>query len=170
MFWRVVAIFGALTFIWGGIDVLTTEDCSEVDFGGTRRSSTFACVPEGFGDIDGTLAGVGMTVLGLAIIVLVTWPFVVELFERRHDPWYEKSLDVRMLPSEFADKTTAPAAPQPPPPPPPPVASPPPPPPSPPPLLAQPPPAAPANWYLDPLREKRLRYFDGTAWTQHTAD
>jgi uncharacterized RDD family membrane protein YckC len=38
---------------------------------------------------------------------------------------------------------------------------------------APPPPgptAAPANWYPDPGGEKRLRWWDGQRWTDHTAD
>jgi uncharacterized RDD family membrane protein YckC len=31
-------------------------------------------------------------------------------------------------------------------------------------------PSTPANWYPDPSGEKRLRYWDGSAWTDHTAD
>jgi hypothetical protein len=31
-------------------------------------------------------------------------------------------------------------------------------------------PAAPAGWHADPWRQKRLRYWDGTQWTGHTAD
>ena len=31
-------------------------------------------------------------------------------------------------------------------------------------------PAAPANWYPDPSGQARLRYWDGFAWTGHTAD
>ena len=30
--------------------------------------------------------------------------------------------------------------------------------------------AAPADWYPDPRGEKRLRYWDGASWTDHTAD
>ena len=30
--------------------------------------------------------------------------------------------------------------------------------------------AAPADWYPDPRGEKRLRYWDGSQWTDHTAD
>jgi Protein of unknown function (DUF2510) len=29
--------------------------------------------------------------------------------------------------------------------------------------------AAPANWYTDPHGQARLRYWDGTRWTEHTA-
>jgi hypothetical protein len=29
--------------------------------------------------------------------------------------------------------------------------------------------AAPLGWYDDPWRQARLRYWDGTAWTGHTA-
>jgi hypothetical protein len=31
-------------------------------------------------------------------------------------------------------------------------------------------PAAPAGWHADPWGQKRLRYWDGTQWTGHTAD
>lgn len=30
--------------------------------------------------------------------------------------------------------------------------------------------AARADWYPDPYRQKRLRYWDGQSWTEHTAD
>jgi hypothetical protein len=33
-----------------------------------------------------------------------------------------------------------------------------------------PPPGGAADWYPDPRGEKRLRYWDGTQWTHHTAD
>ena len=29
--------------------------------------------------------------------------------------------------------------------------------------------AAPAGWYQDPQGQARLRYWDGRAWTEHTA-
>jgi uncharacterized RDD family membrane protein YckC len=32
-----------------------------------------------------------------------------------------------------------------------------------------PPSAQPAGWYEDPQRQARLRYWDGSAWTQHTS-
>lgn len=35
---------------------------------------------------------------------------------------------------------------------------------------AAPPPLPPADWYADPHRVARLRYWDGQAWTEHTAD
>lgn len=44
------------------------------------------------------------------------------------------------------------------------------PPPAPPPPPPPPPSNIPADWYPDPKGEKRLRYWDGTAWTDHTAD
>lgn len=39
-------------------------------------------------------------------------------------------------------------------------------------VITEPPPASlpPANWYPDPRGVKRLRYWDGAAWTEHTAD
>jgi uncharacterized RDD family membrane protein YckC len=36
--------------------------------------------------------------------------------------------------------------------------------------VPQAPPSWPANWYPDPLGERRLRYWDGGQWTGHTAD
>jgi hypothetical protein len=29
---------------------------------------------------------------------------------------------------------------------------------------------APADWFADPMGQHRLRYWDGTQWTDHTAD
>jgi hypothetical protein len=64
-----------------------------------------------------------------------------------------------------------PSAPLPPPPsaplPPPPPAPLPPPPPAP---LPPPPPTPPADWYPDPHGVSRLRYWDGTVWTDHVAE
>ena len=53
--------------------------------------------------------------------------------------------------SQPVPSSTAPPSPPPPPPPPPPVES------------------KPADWYQDPKGEARLRYWDGMAWTDHTA-
>lgn len=36
--------------------------------------------------------------------------------------------------------------------------------------VAPPPPGGTADWYPDPHGVKRLRYFDGANWTEHTAD
>ncbi|MEA2350192.1 MAG: hypothetical protein QOG86_1133, partial [Thermoleophilaceae bacterium] len=30
-------------------------------------------------------------------------------------------------------------------------------------------PTQPAGWYADPSGQARLRYWDGSAWTEHTA-
>ena len=54
------------------------------------------------------------------------------------------------------DAATAPPPPEPPPPPPPPE--------------PEPAPTVPADWYPDPHGKHRLRYWDGSAWTDHTAD
>ena len=45
-----------------------------------------------------------------------------------------------------------------------------PPPPPPPPPEPEPAPAVPADWYPDPHGVARLRYWDGSAWTDHVAD
>ena len=42
--------------------------------------------------------------------------------------------------------------------------------PTPPQSVDAPPPGGAADWYPDPRGEKRLRYWDGTQWTHHTAD
>jgi uncharacterized RDD family membrane protein YckC len=39
-----------------------------------------------------------------------------------------------------------------------------------PPPLPVPPSGPPADWYPDPHGQKRLRYWDGASWTDHTAD
>lgn len=82
MFWRIIAGLGALTFIVGGLDVLSS-DCASVDFGGTARSSTYACAPAGAGEMNGTLAGIGMIVLGVLLLAFATSPFWRTLIQDR---------------------------------------------------------------------------------------
>ena len=72
IFWRIVGTLGALSFFGGGIDVLTTPNCTSVDFGGTRRSSTYACTfGQTPGDLGAGVAGTLMLVGGLLLLTLL---------------------------------------------------------------------------------------------------
>ena len=64
MLWRILTAFGALTFLVGGVTVLTTDNCDGVDFGGNRRAATYSCTAEGEGDAPQPLAGGGMLAAG----------------------------------------------------------------------------------------------------------
>ena len=86
MFRRVLGFIGAITFIIGGINVLS-KGCGDVDFGGTARNASYSCVPEGKGEVSGPLGGWGMIALGLLLIVFVCWPFINTLLEERRSRW-----------------------------------------------------------------------------------
>jgi hypothetical protein len=75
-----------------------------------------------------------------------------------------RGADAEQLAQQIVRALRSAAAPPPPPP------APPPPPPPPPPPEPEPEPAVPADWYPDPHGQARLRYWDGAAWTDHTAD
>jgi hypothetical protein len=75
MFWKIVGTIGAGSFILGGVDILTTEGCGSVDFGGSGRSSTYTCT---FGEYQGELsAGAASSLMilgGLAVLVFAWIP------------------------------------------------------------------------------------------------
>ena len=72
MFWKIVATLGSLTFIFGGLDVLSA-DCDAVDFGGGGRSVTYSCVRPGTdGAMSPGTAG-ALMLLGAAGILALVW-------------------------------------------------------------------------------------------------
>ena len=72
MFWKIVVGLGAVTFVLGGLDILSS-DCPSVDFGGRARSATYTCLAEG-GEMSGTAAGSLMIGGGMALLGLVLLP------------------------------------------------------------------------------------------------
>lgn len=79
VFWRILVFIGGITFVVAGLDILTTSGCESIDFGGSRRSATYSCVPEGAGDMSPGLAGVAMLALGAAMLALALWPWLQRL-------------------------------------------------------------------------------------------
>ncbi len=72
MLWRIIGTVGAVTFIIGGFDILSTEGCESVDFGGAGRSSTYNCTfGEYPGDLSAGTASFLMIAGGLAVIGLM---------------------------------------------------------------------------------------------------
>jgi hypothetical protein len=84
MFWRILTAFGALTFLIGGVTVLTTDDCAGVDFGGNRRVPTYSCTAEGEGDASQPVAGGGMLAVGTAMGTFAVWPLIARSRSQRH--------------------------------------------------------------------------------------
>lgn len=79
--WRILAIFGGITFIVTGTGVLSDPACESVDLGGGRRSVTFTCLDSpvgefGSGDLSATTAGWLAVLGGAALITISLWPFV----------------------------------------------------------------------------------------------
>lgn len=73
MFWKIIATLTTSTFIFSGFDVLSTENCVGVDFGGSRRSSTYACTYGEYpADLSQTTAG-WLMILGPLLLWAVLW-------------------------------------------------------------------------------------------------
>ena len=71
--WRILIGLGGCTFAVGGMDVLASG-CESVNFGGSRRSSTYQCAVAG--DMPGWLAGIGMITIGILLLTLAVWPLL----------------------------------------------------------------------------------------------
>ena len=85
MFWRVVAVLCAVTFLFGGCDVLLSDDCSSVDFGGNRRMLAYTCHTDANrGEMSASATGVLFLLGGLALIFLASWPLPKAVMGRRH--------------------------------------------------------------------------------------
>jgi len=86
---RVIAVVGGFTFIAGGIDVATAEQCGSVSFGGSRRNATYTCFAGDQGEIPAGLASTGMIAFGLIMILAGVWPLPKLLYRsyqiRRED-------------------------------------------------------------------------------------
>lgn len=73
MFWKIIATLTTSTFIFGGFDVLSTDGCVGVDFGGSRRSSTYTCTYGQYpADLSQTTAGLLM-ILGPLLLWAIMW-------------------------------------------------------------------------------------------------
>jgi hypothetical protein len=80
MFWSIVGIIGGGTFVVNGFGVLTDPNCDTVSFGGGRAVQV-TCYQAGSamtGAVSGTVAGLGMLVVGGGIIY-----FAIQGFRRR---------------------------------------------------------------------------------------
>ena len=74
MLWSVLGLIGGGTFIVNGFSVLTDPNCDTVSFGGGRVVQV-TCYPAGAGlsgEFSGTIAGLGMLVIG-ALILYISW-------------------------------------------------------------------------------------------------
>lgn len=75
MLWRILGTIGGGSFIFGGIDILSTEGCTSVDFGGSGRSSTYTCTFGGYqGELSAGAASSLMIIGGLALVAFLWIP------------------------------------------------------------------------------------------------
>ena len=71
---RIFGFVGGITFVGGGIDVATTQNCDSVTFGGTARSSTYTCFPGSDGEFSAGLAAAGLVTFGVLLLLFAVWP------------------------------------------------------------------------------------------------
>ncbi len=79
MFWKVIGTLGAGSLVLGGCDIMSTEGCESVNFGGTARSSTYSCT---FGKHPGEMSAGSASALmilgGLALLGLLWLPTILK--------------------------------------------------------------------------------------------
>ena len=69
MLWAILALVGGGTFIVNGFSVLTDPNCASVDFSGGRAVLATCYESAATGAVSGNLAGTGMMVFGLILVV-----------------------------------------------------------------------------------------------------
>lgn len=70
MWWRILALIGAGTFIVTGISVLSDPNCASASFTGSR-AVTITCYQDDFGDLTGNQAGWLALLIGLSLALLL---------------------------------------------------------------------------------------------------
>jgi hypothetical protein len=70
MWWRILALIGAGTFIVTGISVLSDPNCVSASFTGSR-AVTITCYQDDFGDLTGNQAGWLALLIGLSLALLL---------------------------------------------------------------------------------------------------
>ena len=114
MFWRILLVIGALTFLVNGCSILSDEDCNSVDIGGNRRAMSVTChrSPNAGEFSQGTAGGLGI-VIGLGMITLAAWPLIQNARYNRQSNYVGSTY------SSYTSPRTEQPPPNPPPPPPP---------------------------------------------------
>ena len=74
MFWKIIGLLGAGTFIITGMDILGDPNCVSVSFrGGGARSVVSECSLDRSGDFSQSTAGLGLILIGLSILAFLFW-------------------------------------------------------------------------------------------------
>lgn len=82
MFWKILALIGAITFFITGIQVLLDPDCVSAGFSG-GRAVTLTCYQDSTGDMPASVAGLLCIGAGIAIISLAFWNQIRNYWLRR---------------------------------------------------------------------------------------
>ncbi|MFT7601769.1 MAG: hypothetical protein ACI8TP_004730 [Acidimicrobiales bacterium] len=86
--WRILTIFGGLTFLVTGAGILSDPECQSIDFGGQRRQLNFTCFDypassTNGGEMSASTAGWLAVLGGIAMIALSVWPFISAMLEEK---------------------------------------------------------------------------------------
>ena len=82
MFWKLVALIGATTFLVSGFNVLLDPNCLTAGFSG-GRAVTLTCHQDSSGDMPGAVAGLLSIAIGIGIISLAFWVQITNYWRRR---------------------------------------------------------------------------------------
>lgn len=92
MFWKVLTLIGAGTFVVTGLDVLANSNCVTAKFGGARVI-TVTCYSNNYGDMSGKTAGLLTLLAGFALLIFALWPQILNYQKRRA---YLQQLDLEL--------------------------------------------------------------------------
>jgi len=79
MFWKIIGLLGAGTFLITGMDILGDPNCVSVSFrGGGARSVVSQCFLDQSGDFSQSTAGFGLIAIAIALLVFLFWHKIIE--------------------------------------------------------------------------------------------
>ena len=87
MIWRIIATGGALSFLATGFSVLSDPNCITADIGGGRVVGV-TCRVDSYGTWSGSVAGMIMCFLGIALLGLIYWRYIITLISRQRQTVY----------------------------------------------------------------------------------
>ena len=82
MIWRIVATFGALSFLVNGFAVLGNPNCVSADFSGGRVVGV-SCRQDSYGSFSGGATGVILCLIGISILGLIYWRYLGNLIRQQ---------------------------------------------------------------------------------------
>lgn len=79
MLWKILATFGAFSFLYTGLSVLSDPSCESADIGGGRVIGV-TCRQDSFGAFSAGTAGILIISIGMILLVFIYWNLIRRYF------------------------------------------------------------------------------------------